>query len=97
MILPTMFLRARTATLAACLTLTLSACATSADVSVIRPQLPAPPDWAKAVSATEPKTGEDALVVAARERGGRIRANAVITNFHGWYESVRAGYAGDVK
>ena len=84
-------------TLAICLTLMLSGCARSVDPVVIRPQLPAPPDWAKAVSVTEPKTGEDALVVAARERGGRIRANAVITNFHGWYESVRAGYAGDAK
>lgn len=81
--------------LAACLTLMLSGCAKSADVSVIRPNLPPPPDWAKAVSVTEPKADEDALVVAARERGGRIRANAVITNFHGWYENVRAGYAGE--
>lgn len=75
----------------------LSACATSADRIVIRPQLPPPPDWAKAVSVSEPKTGEDSLIVAARERGGRVHANRIIVNFHGWYETVRADYEGNPK
>lgn len=42
---------------------------------------------------SEPKKGEQALVVAARERAGRQRANATITSFRNWYGSVRENYA----
>jgi hypothetical protein len=40
------------------------------------------------VTITEPRAGEPILVIAARERAGRQRANTVIVNMVGWYKSV---------
>ena len=78
--------------LALCLTPTLSGCATSSDVPTAR-SLPAAPAWAAPIGVQEPKAGEHVLVVAARERSGRLRANSTISSFRGWYDSVRENYA----
>jgi hypothetical protein len=71
---------------------TLSACNTSGDRQLAR-SLPAAPSYARPVLTQDPKAGEDALIVAARERMGRAQANCVITNFRDWYDRVRADYA----
>jgi hypothetical protein len=36
--------------------------------------------------------GESAVAVAARERSGRLAANARLKAFRDWYESVRLAY-----
>lgn len=54
--------------------------------------LPPPPRFAQPVATPEPRAGESALAVAARERAARKRANAVISNMNGWYAGVRKSY-----
>jgi hypothetical protein len=54
--------------------------------------LPAAPTFAKPVVVPDPKPGESAIAVASRERSGRKRANAIITNYNGWYGKVRQNY-----
>jgi hypothetical protein len=44
------------------------------------------------VTVAEPRAGEPILLIAARERAGRQRANTVITNMVDWYEAVRQSY-----
>ncbi|HWL06711.1 MAG TPA: hypothetical protein VNQ99_17545 [Xanthobacteraceae bacterium] len=52
------------------------------------------PPFAREVAVQDPRVGEDVLVVAARERAGRLQANAVIRRFRGWYGDVRRSYGG---
>lgn len=54
--------------------------------------LPPEPGFAKTVSVPDPKPGESAIAVAARERAGRKRANGVITSMKAWYGQVRKSY-----
>lgn len=54
--------------------------------------LPPPPAFAKPVSAPDPRAGESAIAVAARERAARKRANGVIQNMNAWYGTVRNSY-----
>jgi hypothetical protein len=68
-------------------------CVSSGEPPVQR-ELPAVPAFARPVAVPDPRPGEPALAVAARERAGRLQANRVITGFRGWYEQVLAGYAG---
>lgn len=56
-------------------------------------QLPAEPAFARPVTVADPAAGESAIVVAARERAGRQKANAIITNMVEWYRGVRQSYA----
>jgi hypothetical protein len=79
--------------LAVCLMTTLSGCVTSGSAPVpVARHLPAPPSYAKPVEVAEPKRGDDALLVAARERAGRKQANSRLTAFRNWYEDVRTSY-----
>lgn len=78
---------------AVCLSVMLSGCVTS-DNPPLQRNLPAAPSYVRPVSVSDPKAGDDALVVAARERAGRIQANCVITSFKSWYEGVRTSYSG---
>jgi hypothetical protein len=55
--------------------------------------LPPAPAYAQPVLVADPRVGDDALVVAARERLGRVQANCVITHFRDWYARVRQAYA----
>jgi hypothetical protein len=70
----------------------LSACAQSGEPPTAR-VLPPPPAFAKPVIVAQPKKGEPLVAIAARERAGRLAANARITSFEQWYESVRRDYA----
>ena len=70
----------------------LTACATLNNPPTIR-HLPQKPDFVKPVVITEPKQGEDVLIIAARERAARLKANRVIAQFSGWYDALRDDYA----
>jgi len=72
--------------------MTLTGCAGSNN-AVLRRDLPDPPAWVEPVVTPDPKPGDDALAVAARERAAKAQANSRITEFKGWYLSVRDGYA----
>jgi hypothetical protein len=71
---------------------TLSACSTYAEPPTAR-ALPPAPDFAKPADVAQPRKGESAVNVAARERAGRIAANGRIKAFRDWYEGVREDYA----
>lgn len=73
----------------------LAGCAASNSPKGVTRDLPQRPTWTEPVKVANPKTGENAIAVAARERAGRIEANSVITHFGEWYDSVRAGYRGE--
>lgn len=84
------------------LALALTSCAPSSspivvaapvDHSVVRRALPPAPAFAAPVQVAEPQPTEDAYLVAARERLGRLKANERIVAFARWYSTVRASYA----
>ena len=74
--------------------LPLAACAGSGSElkDVVRRDLPAAPAYLQPVAVVEPKAGENALSVAARERAGRLKANAIIRNARRQWEGLRATY-----
>lgn len=74
--------------------LPLAACAGSGSElkGVIRRDLPAAPAYLQPVTVLEPKAGENALSVAARERAGRLKANTVIRSARAQWEKLRAAY-----
>lgn len=74
--------------------LMLGACSTSKTVSEVRRDLPALPEWAMPVKVRKPASGDDPLVIAARERAGRGVANRRIKALMAWYDCVRIQYAG---
>ena len=76
------------------MTLLLAACAGSGSElkDVIRRDLPAAPAYLRPVAVLEPKAGENAVSVAARERAGRLKANTVIRNARAQWEKLRAAY-----
>lgn len=61
--------------------------------SHLRRELPPPTDYMRPVEVQEPRTGEDLLIIAARERAGRIQANSRIVNAREWYKLVREEFA----
>jgi hypothetical protein len=66
---------------------TISAgCASSAPTKepIVR-QLPPPPSFAQPVKVRAPKTGEPMLLIASRERAGRVQANRRLVEFRAWY------------
>jgi hypothetical protein len=71
---------------------TLTGCAASGEPPTAR-VLPPAPDFAKPADVAQPRKGESAVNVAARERAGRIAANNRIKAFRDWYEGVREDYA----
>jgi len=72
----------------------LASCAgSSSDVrAVVRRDLPAPPAYLAPVAVPEPKIGENAVAVAARERAGRLKANSIIRNARAQWEKLRKTY-----
>jgi hypothetical protein len=70
----------------------LGACQTAGQKVLVR-NLPPAPAYAQPVLVTDPRVGDDALVVAARERLGRVQANCVISHFRDWYDRVRQVYS----
>lgn len=58
----------------------LSACWTSGSAQAVTPRtVPGAPGWLAPVQVRDPQLGEDPLLVAARERAGRIQANRIIS------------------
>ena len=75
--------------------LALAGCGEAPVVSAPAPILPAAPtDFGKPVAVKPPKVGEDARVYAARERAGRLTANARLKNDGAFYADVKAKLAG---
>jgi hypothetical protein len=74
--------------------LLLAACAGSGSQlrEVVRRDLPAAPAYLLPVAVAQPKTGENAVVVAARERAGRLKANSIIRNARAQWDKLRAAY-----
>lgn len=70
----------------------LTGCGPSGEPPTAR-VLPPPPPFAAPVQVAQPKKGEPLIGIAARERAGRVAANARITSFVEWYEGVRRDYA----
>ena len=60
---------------------------------VVRRDLPAAPAYMQPVAVLEPKAGENAVNVAARERAVRLKANAIIRNARAQWEKLRRTYA----
>ena len=80
--------------LALSIPLLLTACAGSGSTlrEVVRRDLPAAPAYLQPVAVPDPKTGEDILAVAARERAGRMKANRIIRNARTQWDKLRAAY-----
>ena len=69
----------------------LAGCETSGSVGKKR-TLPSLPAYVAPVNVVEPKESEDARLVAARERAGRVEANQVIASVKTWYAGVVQSY-----
>lgn len=72
----------------------LSGCFSSGGERKLERELPAYPKFARPAVVPNPKPGERMIVIAARERAGRLEANATIVEFVAWYKQVQAAYAG---
>ena len=74
--------------------LPLAACAGSGSAlkDVIRRDLPAVQPICSRSPLLEPKAGENALSVPARERAGRLKANTIIRNARAQWEKLRKTY-----
>jgi hypothetical protein len=59
---------------------------------IVRRELPPAPAYMQPVAVPEPRTGENAVVVAARERAGRLKANTIISNARVQWEKLRKTY-----
>ena len=70
----------------------LAGCNSSPAREPLTRQLPGFPAYGRPVAVPDPQAGESAITVAARERQGRKRANAIIANLAGWYAGVRQSY-----
>lgn len=76
------------------MSLCVGGCLTSGTISPPSPArtLPEAPAFARPVKVAPPKVGEDVLLVAARERAGRAKANDIIACFDRWYAAVKDAY-----
>jgi hypothetical protein len=59
---------------------------------IVRRDLPAAPGYLAPVIVVEPRVGENAVAVAARERAGRLKANTIIRNARAQWEKLRKTY-----
>jgi hypothetical protein len=80
------------------MTLLLASCSGSSSglKEIVRRDLPAPPAYLRPEIVPEPKAGERAVSVAARERAGRLKANGIIRNARAQWERMRKLYKGGV-
>ena len=60
--------------------------------AVVSRDLPAAPAYLAPVAVAEPRIGENAVAVAARERAGRLKANRIIRNARAQWEKLRKTY-----
>lgn len=78
----------------AALALAMSAgCSTFASPAVAPVALPPLPACARPVDVATPAVGEPLLLIAARERAGRLEANRNIACVSSWYQALREGFA----
>jgi len=56
--------------------------------------LPARPSWTVTVAVVDPVETDDARVVAARERAGRVENGKRLASFGQWYDALVARYGG---
>lgn len=78
---------------AASILLLLTGCAGSSSVrDIVSRDLPAAPAYLRPVAVPDPKAGDDAIAIAARERAGRLKANRIITNARTQWEKLRVDY-----
>jgi hypothetical protein len=70
----------------------LTGCAGSNSAVRATVRLPAAPGYLAPVIVPEPKAGENAVAVAARERAGRLKANRIIRNARAQWEKLRTTY-----
>ena len=75
--------------------LLLAGCAGSGSQlrEVVSRDLPVAPAYLQPVAMPEPRAGESAVAVAARERAGRLKANTIIRNARAQWEKLRKAYA----
>ena len=75
--------------------LLLAGCAGSGSQlrDVVSRDLPVAPAYLQPVAMPEPRAGENAVAVAARERAGRLKANTIIRNARAQWEKLRRVYA----
>lgn len=59
---------------------------------VIRRDIPGPPSYLSPVIVPEPKAGEDVLVIAGRERAGRLKANRIILGARSQWKAMQQTY-----
>ena len=59
---------------------------------MVRRDLPAAPGYLAPVLVPDPKPGENAVNVAARERAGRLKANGIIRTTRQQWDRLRAAY-----
>lgn len=67
-------------------------CSTSPPAEPLVRVLPEIPGFAQPVLLPLPRLGDDTLLIAARERAGRAKANQTITCFVEWYRAVKDTY-----
>lgn len=70
----------------------LVGCGSFPALEPISRELPKEPRFLQTSEVQDPKAGESAIAVAARERAGRKRANATIIQMRTWYGRVRKSY-----
>lgn len=73
----------------------IAGCASS---TAVRPEtttaIPPAPAYLQPVEVARPRKGENALLVAVREKAGRVKANTIIGAARRDWECMRAGLAG---
>lgn len=78
------------------MTLSLASCASSGSGSAVRDivsrDLPPAPAYLQPVTVPDPKAGEDLVLIAGRERAGRLKANRIIVNTKTQWEKLRKDY-----
>lgn len=67
-------------------------CSTSPPAEPLARTLPEVPAFAQPALVSQPRLGEDTLLIAARERAGRATANQTIACFVEWYRAVKDTY-----
>lgn len=72
---------------------TLAGCSTFASPVVAPVALPPLPACARAVDVAPPAVGEPLVLIAARERAGRLEANRNIACVSSWYGTLREAFA----
>ena len=77
----------------ALLPLMLCGCLTVNGLTPIDRTLPTTPAFIKAAIVPEPRADEPLVVIAARERSGRLRNEAVIGQTRDWYADLRTSFA----